>query len=322
MLLLQISFLFLSISVNSIPQAHGPANILMIALNQLSSSTSYSFSILETLLIDSITTNGFLTAVSTVAETLTFVAPTDDAFRAFLKQGNLNLSNSSQSLEFLQYHSIPYSIHFKDIQPNGFMAFPTKTKTDLKIGRDFNNTITLYSGFNQSTIVRRIYNLYPYQIFVVGATLTLPSFSLAETLKYYNQSVAAGFWRFTDSCNGRPKGSTSATNQTTYFIPSDSAMLKYAISINSSIPALLQNRTWILSFIANHTLSEISALYSISFYGPHRMKSNTSVTFGKLIHNGVGSYVISYQASSTLLTITNPDILIRGGVIHIIDGVL
>ena len=95
-----IIFIISSISIIKslpLPQSHGIPNLLLIAINQISSQGSYTFGRVEDLLINTISQQTDFLGTSN--EPLTFIAPTDDAFDDYLARQNTSLQTLASGNE-------------------------------------------------------------------------------------------------------------------------------------------------------------------------------------------------------------------------------
>ena len=82
--------------------AHGIPNTLLIALNQIISSSNYTFSTLQNLLLDTVPDSDFLSSINNNGSQ-TFIAPTDDAFQEFYSNSSRFSSNvSNDALRLLE----------------------------------------------------------------------------------------------------------------------------------------------------------------------------------------------------------------------------
>lgn len=80
-----------------LPQAHGIPDLLLIAINQISSQGTFTFSRVEDLLINTLSQQTDL--LRTYNEPLTFIAPTDDAFDDYLARQNTSLQTLASGNE-------------------------------------------------------------------------------------------------------------------------------------------------------------------------------------------------------------------------------
>ncbi|EPQ61336.1 FAS1 domain-containing protein [Gloeophyllum trabeum ATCC 11539] len=255
---------------------------------------------------------------------LTLFAPTNEAFAGVAS----NISSSTSLLaDTLAYHVV-----------YGNFTNMTQSYPNTTVGRTMLNDMSLVmleggksqvvawsrmsdgniTVLNQNTPVTVIQqssyeNLH---INVVDAVIDIPG-SLQAALASNNLSSLNTVLSNVQSSNGQGSLLSVLNDNTkgfTLFAPTDAALA----AAQGQLSSLMNDQQSLMNLLGNHIINGTSAYGSSLMAANHTSASGESLDF---VANSTGSYVFSSNTSVAAM-VTKPDVILRNGVMHIIDAVL